>query len=60
MDLGPHAQFIWLCYAAVAVVVAGLVAALAMDGNRLQASLRDLEGRGVRRHQTPPDNPNAP
>ncbi|MGE0700276.1 MAG: heme exporter protein CcmD [Hyphomicrobiaceae bacterium] len=43
MDLGPHAVFIWLCYAAVGVVVGGLVAALWLDGRRQARALARLE-----------------
>jgi heme exporter protein D len=53
MDLGPHAAFIWICYAATAFVVGGLIAWLYADGRRQQAALADLEARGVRRRSTP-------
>ena len=36
MDLGPHAAFIWAAYAANAIVLAGLVAWLVIEGRRLQ------------------------
>jgi len=49
MDLGPHAAFIWISYAAVAIVVAGLLAWLYVDGKRQAAALDALEKRGVRR-----------
>lgn len=49
MDLGPHAAFIWLSYAAVTLVVGGLIAWLLFDGRRQQRALADLEARGVRR-----------
>jgi heme exporter protein D len=52
MDLGPHAAFIWTCYAAVATVIAGLIAWLVADGRRHARALRDLEARGVIRRSS--------
>lgn len=52
MDLGPHAAFIWISYAATALVVSGLIAWLFADGRRQRAALADLETRGVRRRST--------
>jgi len=49
MDLGPHAAFIIASYAAVAVVLLGLVAWLVFDGARQQRLLDDLNARGTRR-----------
>lgn len=49
MDLGPHAAFIWASYAAVALVLIGLIAWLLLDGRRQRRLLEDLESRGVRR-----------
>ena len=49
MDLGPHAIFIWLCYAGVGVVIAGLIGALVAEGGRLNRELADLEARGITR-----------
>jgi heme exporter protein D len=49
IDLGPHAAFIWISYAATAVVIAALIGWLFADGQRQQAALKDLEARGVRR-----------
>jgi heme exporter protein D len=49
MDLGPHAAYIWSAYGAAALVLAGLVAWLLLDGRRLQARVDELEARGVRR-----------
>jgi heme exporter protein D len=48
-DLGPHAAYIWASYAVVAIVLAGLVAWLAVDGRRQQRLLDGLDARGVRR-----------
>lgn len=58
MDLGPHAHFIWLSYAAVAAVLAALIGWLVVDGRRQHNALNDLERRGVRRrsHTTQGDN----
>lgn len=49
MDLGPHAVFIWLCYGAVATVIAGLVLGLWLDGRRHARDLALLEARGLGR-----------
>ena len=49
MDLGPHAAFIWAAYATVAVVLAGLVGWLVLDGRRQRQLVDELEARGVRR-----------
>ena len=49
MDLGPHAAFIWISYAAVTVVVAALIAWLVFDGRRQAAAMEELEKRGARR-----------
>ncbi|MDX2308030.1 MAG: heme exporter protein CcmD [Hyphomicrobium sp.] len=49
MDLGPHAAFIWASYAAVVVVVAGLVVWLWLDGERQRRRLTELEEMGLGR-----------
>lgn len=49
MNLGPYAVFIWLCYAAAAIVIGSLIAWLAFDGRRQAKALADLEARGIRR-----------
>ena len=49
MDLGPHAAFIWLSYAAVTLVIGVLIGWLAADGKRQSRALADLEARGVKR-----------
>jgi heme exporter protein D len=49
MELGPHANFIWLSYASVAVVISGLIGWLVIDGGRQARVLTDLERRGIRR-----------
>lgn len=45
MDLGPHAIFIWLCYAAVAVVLVAMMAGLWLEGRRLDRELARLDSR---------------
>lgn len=49
MDLGPHTGFILSSYAAMIVVVGGLISWFVLDGRRLERALRDLEARGVTR-----------
>lgn len=49
LDLGPHAAFIILSYAAVAATVAGLIVWLVIDGRKQSAGLAKLEKRGIRR-----------
>lgn len=56
MDLGPHAAFIWISYAATALVISGLIAWLIADGRRQRAALEDLEARGVRRRSSSPNS----
>jgi len=52
MDLGPHAAFIWLSYAAVAVTVIGVILWLIADGARQRADLDALERQGVKRRSS--------
>ena len=49
MDLGPHAAFIWMAYAAVAIALPALIGWLVWDGMRLRAIVEDLEARGIKR-----------
>jgi len=49
IDLGPHAVFIWLSYAAAALVVAGLLIWGFGGEARQRARLADLERRGYTR-----------
>ncbi|MGQ0455876.1 MAG: heme exporter protein CcmD [Hyphomicrobium sp.] len=54
MDLGPHALFIWLSYAAVTAVIGALIGWLTFDGKRQARALSDLESRGVKRRSSAP------
>ena len=47
MSLGPYAAFIVTSYGLVAVVIALLIAAIAIDFRRLKQRLRELEAAGV-------------
>lgn len=47
MALGPYAAFIVTSYGAVAAVVLGLIAWIAIDYRRQQARLRELEASGT-------------
>ncbi len=49
MDLGPHAAFIWAAYGAVAIVLAGLLGWLLIDGRRQQRLLDEIEADSGRR-----------
>jgi heme exporter protein D len=49
IDLGPHAAFIWLSYAAAALVVAGLMLWAFGGEARNRARLAELERRGITR-----------
>lgn len=49
MDLGPHAAYIWACFAITGVIVAGLTIWLVLDGRRQLRLIAELEARGVRR-----------
>jgi heme exporter protein D len=53
MDLGPHAAFSLISYAAVGLVVAILVVWLIADGRRQAADLEKLERRGIKRRSAP-------
>ena len=51
LDLGKHAVFIWGSYAAVFIVLAGLIIWLIAEGKAYAARLADFEARGItRRH----------
>jgi heme exporter protein D len=49
MDLGPHAAFIWSAYGVVAIVLAGLIAWLVLDGREQTRRIADLDARGIKR-----------
>ncbi len=49
MNLGPHAAFIWISYAAVTVTVISLILWLIADGAKQRADLEALERQGVKR-----------
>lgn len=53
MDLGPHAVFIWLCYATVAIVVMAMIFTLWLDGRRRLRELKALESRSIGRSSDP-------
>ena len=59
MDLGPHAAFIWACYAAVAAVMILLIAWVMIDGRGQQSRLDELESRGVRRRSSGKPTPST-
>ncbi|WP_082359326.1 heme exporter protein CcmD [Bosea sp. AAP35] len=48
-ELGPHASFILASYAAVAVVLGGLIASVLLDHRAQTRALAELEQRGVGR-----------
>jgi heme exporter protein D len=47
IDLGPHAAFIWLSYAAAALVVMALIVWAFGGEARARAKLAELERRGI-------------
>lgn len=48
-ELGPHAGFILASYAAVALVLGGLIAAILLDHRAQKRALAALEQRGAGR-----------
>ncbi len=60
MDLGPHAAYIWISYAATALVVGGLIAWLFADGHRQRAALKGLDARGIKRRSAQISKERAP
>jgi heme exporter protein D len=52
MNLGPHAVFIVMSYAAAIVVVAGLIAWVCFDFRAQRRALGDLEAHGVTRRSS--------
>jgi heme exporter protein D len=55
MDLGPHAGFIVAAYAALAVILGGLIAWLFYDGFRQASALAGLEAKGIKRRSATSD-----
>lgn len=49
MGFGAHGPFIVASYAIVALVIAGLIAWIVIDGRTQARRLAELEARGVRR-----------
>jgi heme exporter protein D len=49
MDLGPHAGFIVIAYAAAIVIVAGLIVWVTLDRRHLTRAVDELEAKGVTR-----------
>lgn len=48
-ELGPHAGFILASYAAVAIVLGGLIASVLLDHRAQTRALAELEQRGAGR-----------
>ena len=59
MDLGKHAVFIWLCYGAVALVVAAMILGLWLDGRRQLRELTRLDAQGIRRDTAATTDPTS-
>jgi heme exporter protein D len=53
MDLGPHAAFIVIAYAAAVVILGGLIAWVLLDRRAQLRKLADLEARGMTRRSGP-------
>jgi heme exporter protein D len=49
MDLGPHAAFIVLSYAAAIIILAALIGWILLDHRTLKRTLASLEKQGVTR-----------
>jgi heme exporter protein D len=49
MDLGPHAAFIVIAYAAAIGIVAGLIVWIVLDRRYLVRELAELEAQGITR-----------
>ncbi len=47
--LTGHAGFVFAAYAITTLVLAGMTAAILLDGRRLKRRIAELEARGVRR-----------
>ncbi len=51
-DLGPHAGFIWISYAAAVLSIGGLIFWAWAGEREQQRRLADLERRGLRRRSS--------
>jgi heme exporter protein D len=49
MDLGPHAGFIVIAYAAAIVIVVGLIVWIILDRRHLARAVGELEAKGITR-----------
>ena len=49
MDLGPHAAFIVISYAAAMAIVAALIAWIVLDRRHLTRELDELDAQGITR-----------
>ena len=49
MNLGPHAAFIVISYAAAVAIVAGLIVWIVLDRRHLVRELDELETQGITR-----------
>jgi len=49
VDLGPHAGFIVIAYAAAIVIVAGLIVWVVLDRRHLTRAVDELEAKGITR-----------
>jgi heme exporter protein D len=58
MDLGPHAAFIVISYAAAIAIVAGLIVWIVLDRARLARELHELDAQGVTRRSERPGTDN--
>ena len=59
MTLGPHAVYIWSCYAIVAAAMGLLIGWLILDGRQQRRLLAEFEARGVRRRSAGVEPPAA-
>ena len=57
LDLGRHAEFIWLSYGSAAVVIGALIVWLIIEGRRYARALDALEAQGIRRRSAEPAAP---
>ena len=49
IDLGPHATYIVWAYAGVVLLIAALISWVVYDARRVNARLKSLEERGIKR-----------